>query len=146
MPHHGPLPSRDAQDEGFSLIELLVVMIIVGTLAAIAVPVFLTQRAKAHDASTKADVSDLGKEVATYYVDGGTGLVLDLVVNPGKATLTDGSYTAVVNLTKGTAAPASGASSALDDPTAWCVSLTDPKGAVKNFRYSAPNGLEVGTC
>ena len=72
--------------------------------------------------------------------------MLDLTVNPGKATLTDGTYTAVVDLTKGTAAPTAGASSGLDNPTGWCVSLTDPAGAVKNFRYSAANGLENGTC
>ncbi|GAA2024204.1 prepilin-type N-terminal cleavage/methylation domain-containing protein [Pseudokineococcus marinus] len=57
------------KDAGFTLIELLVVMIIIGVLAAIAVPVFLSQRSKARLTSAKSDASVIGKEFAAYYVD-----------------------------------------------------------------------------
>jgi type IV pilus assembly protein PilA len=59
-------------------------------LAAIAIPSFLTQRAKAHDSATKADVSNLGREIATYVVGGGGPLVLDYSV-PGEVHLTERS-------------------------------------------------------
>lgn len=57
-----------ASESGFTLIEILVVVLIIGILSAIAIPVFLNQRRQALDAQLKSDMKTVAAWMETNKV------------------------------------------------------------------------------
>lgn len=59
-------------DKGFTLIELMVVVVILGILAAAAVPKFVNKKQDAIDSRVEADLQVLQNAVEMYYFDNGS--------------------------------------------------------------------------
>ena len=124
-----------AQDEkGFTLIELLVVILIIGILAAIALPAFLNQRAKAQDTEAKSAARTAQTALETYYTDEQTYATADVPKLQGiEPALNSGVAQANLTLTGNTV-------------DAYTITVTQPKtGSV--FRIAkASDGSVTRTC
>ncbi|MDR2381132.1 MAG: prepilin-type N-terminal cleavage/methylation domain-containing protein, partial [Bifidobacteriaceae bacterium] len=82
------LTRPDGRAAGFSLVELLIVVIVMGVLAAIAIPLFIQQRAKAHDAAAQSDLRYIAGEVSAFWTEFGEGRVdLTLQTAPAQYTI-----------------------------------------------------------
>ncbi len=68
------------KDHGFTLIELMIVVLIVAILVAIAIPTFLGQRKEAEDSAAKSNLRNALATEKAYYAGGAGVFTADLDV------------------------------------------------------------------
>src|ERR671922_1904377 len=66
------LRTRMQDDKGFTLIELMVVVLIIAILIAIAIPTFLGMRRRAQDRAAQSDLRNGYTAAKAYFTDGET--------------------------------------------------------------------------
>ncbi len=115
---------KKRSEKGFTLIELMIVIAIIGILAAIAIPNFISYRDKGFCSGAESDANNIAAGLADYYA------------NPMHQTLTTGKVPTtdvVVGLSRNNTATISGTLNAI------VITVTDRSSRCPNAAYQALN-------
>ena len=125
MPPRASRSTIGISAQGFSLLELLVVVAIIGLLAAIAIPQFVSYRARAVDSQMKSDLKNAALAMDSYFAEkkeypGSLAAIVGVGFNP-----TEGVALTI----------------AVTTPSSFIITATKPSGTQPSFTFDSVTGI-----
>ncbi len=140
------LQQRAADQKGFTLIEMLVVVLIIGILAATAIPTMLNQRYKGQDAAAKSWARTASTAEETYFTNAQayTNTLANLTsVEPALSNYPDPSQTPTLSVS---GSPANSFTITVKSKSGTTYTLTRSATGSLTRTCSVPGGQYVGGC
>ena len=133
------LTGRERDEQGFTLIELMVVVLIIAILIAIAIPTFLGARQKAQDRAAQSDLRNALTAAKTGYVDTEDYTAIALASIEPSLTYVSGAASTGPKIISVTASKSGiGLSALADDNVCWQLyDSTDASNAGTTFGSNA---------
>jgi prepilin-type N-terminal cleavage/methylation domain-containing protein len=124
---------------GFTIVELLIVIVVIAILAAISIVAYNGIQQRARDAQRKQVVADLVKSIHLYAADRGNDITVGGGANDGTGWVNSGSPTITASLqSAGVVNNASG----LRDPKCLAVEVPGCSGLIK-FRCNGGSSFAI---
>lgn len=118
-------PKRPSPQDGFTLLELIVVVAVLGILAAIAIQQFAIYRARAVDTAMRSDLKNAALAMESYY-----GEFLEYPTTLNAIQLVGFRKTSGVTLTI-----------TVPTPSTFTITAAMPNGTQPSFTFDSTTGL-----